>query len=270
MGIDHYENFPVASLLVPRPMRRPIEAIYRFARHADDLADEGNAGAADRLAALAALHVVLERIVAGAYPDDGPWAALARAVHEHALPVPLLHDLLDAFEQDARGMVYRDYDDLYAYCRRSANPIGRLLLALYRRQEPALLAWSDAICTGLQLVNFWQDIDIDHAKGRIYVPQSEFQRFGVDPAQIRQRRADGSWARLVRAQTQIARRLLLDGRPLAPALGGRIGWELRVVIQGGLRIAERIDAVDGDVFARRPALRRADWVRMGVRALAMH
>ncbi len=270
MGIDHYENFPVASLLVPRPLRAPIEAIYRFARHADDLADEGDATPAQRLAALGALHGELERIAAGTYPEQGPWRALAHAVRAHALPVPLLHDLLDAFEQDARGMVYRDYADLFDYCRRSANPIGRLLLALYRRPETPLAGWSDAICTGLQLVNFWQDIDRDHAKGRVYIPHSEFRRFGVDPAQVPQRRADGAWAQLVRAQTQTARRLLLAGRPLAAALGGRIGWELRLVIQGGLRIAERIDAVDGDVFARRPELGRGDWVRMGMRAMAMH
>lgn len=269
MGIDHYENFPVASLLVPRALRGPIQEIYRFARHADDIADEGDAPAAQRLAALAALNDVLDRIAAGRYPGDGPWSALASTVAAHDLPVSLLRDLLDAFAQDARGTVYHDYPQLLDYCRRSANPIGRLLLALYRRNEAPLLAWSDAICTALQLVNFWQDIDRDYAKGRIYVPQSEFARFGVDPSQIAQRRADAGWARLIRAQTQRARQLLLDARPLAPALGGRIGWELRLVIQGGLRIVERIDAVDGDIFEQRPRLGSADWVRMGVRAARM-
>ena len=269
MGIDHYENFPVASLLVPRPLRLPIQEIYRFARCADDIADEGDDPPAVRLAALAALHADLDRIAAGSYPPGERWSGLAAAVRAYALPVELLRDLLRAFEQDVRGMVYRDYADLYAYCRYSANPVGRLLVALYKRDEAELLRWSDAICTGLQLVNFWQDVDRDHAKGRVYVPQSEFQRYGVDPAQIARRAADPAWARLLRAQTAIARELLLSGRPLASALGGRIGWELRLVIQGGLRIAERIDAVDGDVFSQRPVLRGSDWARMALRAAAM-
>jgi phytoene synthase len=269
MGIDHYENFPVASLLVPRHLRLPIREIYRFARCADDIADEGDDPPAARLAALRALHADLDRIAAGSYPAGERWSALAGAVRDHGLPVELLRDLLRAFEQDVRGMVYRDYADLHAYCRYSANPVGRLLLALYRREEPELLHWSDAICTGLQLVNFWQDVDRDHAKGRVYVPQSEFQRYGVDPDQIRRRLADPAWGRLLRGQTQIARELLQSGQPLARALGGRIGWELRLVIQGGLRIAERIDAVDGDVFTRRPVLQPGDWARMAVRAAAM-
>jgi squalene synthase HpnC len=269
MGIDHYENFPVASLLVPRHLRRPIEEIYRFARWADDIADEGTDPPAARLAALAALHADLDRIAAATYPAGAQWSGLADAVDAFGLPVELLRDLLRAFEQDVRGMVYRDYADLHAYCRYSANPVGRLLLALYRREEPELLRWSDGVCTGLQLVNFWQDVDRDHAKGRVYVPQSEFQRYGVDPQQIARRVADAAWGRLLRAQTQVARELLLAGRPLANALGGRIGWELRLVIQGGLRIAERIDAVDGDVFTRRPVLQAADWARMALRAAAM-
>jgi squalene synthase HpnC len=269
MGVDHYENFPVASVLVPRPLRAPIRAIYRFARCADDIADEGDAPAPVRLAALAGLHADLDRIEAGNYPGGARWSDLAAVVAAHRLPVELLRDLLRAFEQDVRGTNYRDYEDLQDYCRRSANPIGRLLLALYRRNEPELLAWSDAVCTGLQLVNFWQDVDQDYARGRVYVPLSEFQRFGVDPQQIAQRRADADWERLLRAQTQTARALLLAGRPLARALGGRIGWELRMVIQGGLRIAERIDAVRGDVFAHRPVLAAGDWARMAWRALSM-
>jgi len=269
MGIDHYENFPVASMLVPPGLRAPIHEIYRFARYADDIADEGDDAPPLRLAALAALHAELDRIEAGAYPAGERWSGLAGAVQAHRLPVELLRDLLRAFEQDVRGMVYRDYADLHAYCRRSANPIGRLLLALYGRSEPELLRWSDAICTGLQLVNFWQDVDKDHAIGRVYVPESEFQRFGVDPAQIARRVADTAWERLLRAQTAVARELLVSGQPLAFALGGRIGWELRLVVQGGLRIAERIDAVRGDVFTQRPVLGAGDWTRMAARAMTM-
>jgi squalene synthase HpnC len=268
MGIDHYENFPVASLLVPRGLRGPIHEIYRFARCADDIADEGDVPADTRLMQLAALNADLNEIAAGTYPPAGRWGGLAAVVQARRLPVQLLRDLLSAFEQDVRGMVYRNYADLDAYCRRSANPIGRLLLALYGRDEATLLAWSDAICTGLQLVNFWQDIDRDYAKGRVYVPLSEFDRFGIDSGHIAQRRADASWARMLLAQTQTARGRLLSGQPLARALGGRIGWELRMVIQGGLRIAERIDAANGDIFTRRPVLGGADWARMALRAIA--
>lgn len=268
MGVDHYENFPVASWLLPRRLRGPVREIYRFARYADDIADEGDAPAAQRLDRLAGLHADLDRIEQGTYPTGAPWSGLAAAVRAHDLPVERLHELLRAFEQDARGTTYRDYDELLAYCRLSANPVGRLLLALYGREEDPLPSWSDSICTGLQLVNFWQDIDIDEAKGRRYLPLSEFERFGVDPGQIAQRRTSAAWTRMVLAQTQVARHHLLAGQPLARALGGRIGWELRLVIQGGLRVAERIDAVDGDIFRRRPKLDAFDWLRLAARAAA--
>jgi squalene synthase HpnC len=269
MGIDHYENFPVASWLVPRRWRAPMREIYRFARCADDIADEGDAAPAERLAALESLRGDLDRIERGTYPPAARWSALAAVVREHGLSLDLLRDLLRAFEQDVHGKRYRDYEDLLAYCRFSANPVGRLLLTLYGRPEAQLVEWSDAICTGLQLVNFWQDVDRDHAKGRLYVPQSEFARFGVDPAQVAQRRTNEPWMRMMFAQTETARQFLLAGRPLARALGGRIGWELRLVIQGGLRIAERIDAVQGDIFHRRPVLRGSDWIRLVARATLM-
>jgi len=266
MGINHYENFPVGSWLLPSRLRAPVVQIYRFARYADDIADEGDAPVDQRLAALGALRVDLDRMEAGTYPPDGHWSELALTARAHALPLERLRDLLRAFEQDVRGASYRDYEELLAYCRYSANPVGRLLLALYQRPEQQLAEWSDSICTGLQLVNFWQDIDRDYAKGRVYVPQSEFARFGVTAAQIAQRRPNEAWKQMMAAQTQTARRFLLSGQPLARALGGRVGWELRLIIQGGLRIAERIDTVDGDVFYRRPVLRATDWIQMFARA----
>jgi squalene synthase HpnC len=266
MGVDHYENFPVASLLLPAPLRAPVQAIYRFARTADDIADEGDAAPEQRLADLAALDAQLDRIAAG-QPCD--WPDLAAAVAAHDLPLQLLRDLLSAFAQDVRVKRYADYDTLLDYCRRSANPIGRLLLRLFRREEPALLAQSDAICSGLQLVNFWQDIAIDWNKDRVYLPQVELKRFGVDQARIGEQRADAQWSALLAAQVARARAMLLSGAPLARALGGRIGWELRLVVQGGLRIAEKIDAAGGDVFRHRPVLGKADWALMTTRALRM-
>lgn len=270
MSVGHYENFPVASLLLPYRLRAPVRAIYRFARTADDLADEGEAPAAERLAALQALHDQLDAIEQG---RPSPWPDLAAAVRQHALPVALLRDLLSAFAQDVTTTRYADYDTLLDYCRRSANPVGRLLLRLFRREDPDCVARADAICTGLQLINFWQDVAIDWRKGRLYIPQSELVRAGLDEAQIGERiarqHADRRWGELIGAQVERARTMLRSGAPLARALGGRIGWELRLVVQGGLRIAERIDAVAGDVFRQRPVLGPSDWGVMAARALRM-
>jgi squalene synthase HpnC len=263
MGVGHYENFPVASLLLPARLRPAVRAIYRFARTADDVADEGDALPEDRLRALAELGCDLDRL-----REPGTrWPDLAEAVSEHRLPLPLLHDLLSAFAQDVATCRYADYASLLDYCRRSANPIGRLLLSLYRRAEPGLLAMSDAICTGLQLTNFWQDVALDWDKGRVYLPREDLARFGVDEAQIDRQLVDDRWRALMAFEVARARALLQGGAPLAPALGGRIGLELRLVVQGGLRILERIDAAGGDVFRHRPALSARDWTMMGLRAL---
>ncbi len=266
MGVGHYENFPVASWLMPARLRPAVRAIYRFARTADDIADEGDAGPAERLAALSDLQLVLDRIESG---GDGGWPDLAAAVRAHALPLQPLRDLLSAFSQDVTVKRYADYDALLDYCRRSADPVGRLLLALYRIDEPQAAEWSDRICTGLQLANFWQDVAIDWAKGRVYLPQDELARFGVAESAIAQGGGDSNWMALMRAQTDRSRRMLESGAPLARRLPGRIGWELRLVIQGGLRILERIDQVEGDVFRRRPQLRVPDWLVMTARSLVM-
>jgi squalene synthase HpnC len=266
MAVGHYENFPVASLLLPARLRAPVRAIYRFARTADDVADEGNAPAPMRLLQLDALAAQLDRIEHG---DSSDWPDLAVAVHEFDLPIAPLRDLLSAFRQDVTVARYADYAALLDYCRRSANPVGHLMLVLFGRREAQLRAWSDAICTGLQLVNFWQDVAMDWGKGRVYLPQSELVRFGLTERAIADQQVDGSWSAMMAAQTARARAMLESGAPLASALGARIGFELRLVIQGGLRIAARIDAAGGDVFRRRPRLAAGDWVRMWLQALRM-
>jgi squalene synthase HpnC len=266
MGVGHYENFPVASWLLPARLRPAVRAIYRFARTADDIADEGDAAPQSRLSELALLQRALDDIEAG---GDGGWPDLAAAVRAHALPVAPLRALLSAFAQDVTVHRYADYEALYDYCRRSADPVGRLLLALYGIDEPESLQWSDRICTGLQLANFWQDVAIDWDKGRVYLPQSELARFGLGDAAVAAGGADPNWPRMMRAQTEVARRLLQAGAPLARRLPGRIGWELRLVVQGGLRICESVDRVDGDVFRRRPQLTGPDWLRMTARSLSM-
>lgn len=269
MAVGHYENFPVATRLVPAHLRPAVVALYRFARSADDIADEGDAAPAERLAALAAYDAALDEIGRGGTPAQPPFPALAEAVRAHALPLGLLHDLVSAFRQDVTVGRYANYDDLLDYCRRSANPVGRLLLVLYRADTPANVAASDAICTGLQLVNFWQDVAIDWRKDRVYLPQEDLDRFGVPSATIAAGRADDAWRALLAFEVQRARALLEAGRPLAAALPWRLGLELAAVIAGGLRICARIDAIGGDVFARRPTLRTREWWVVAYHALFM-
>jgi squalene synthase HpnC len=267
VSVGHYENFPVASRLVPAGYRPAIVAIYHFARAADDLADEGDAAPAARLAALAAFDAALDAIGRGETPAEAPFPELAAAIRTHRLPLAPFHDLVSAFRQDVGTTRYASYAELCDYCRRSANPVGRLLLALYRVDSAASLAASDAICTGLQLTNFWQDVAADWRRGRVYLPQEDLARFGVEEAQIAAERADHHWRALLAFETARARALLWSGRPLCHALPWRLGLELSAVIAGGTRILDRIDAVGGDVFRRRPALGFADWIAVAYRAL---
>jgi squalene synthase HpnC len=269
MAVDHYENFPVASFLLPRRLVPAVEAIYAFARSADDLADEGDAQPAERLAALAAYNAQLDRIAAGQPYADPMFARLAAVVAQYRLPLQPLRDLLSAFSQDVVTTRYADFPTLLDYCRRSANPVGRLMLALYGVAGERDLRESDAICTALQLINFWQDVAIDIAKGRIYIPQDSLARFGVTEQDIEQGRVGPAWRALMAFEVGRARSLITSGAPLALRLPGRIGWELRMVVQGGLRILEMIERVDYDVFRRRPKLAAPDWLAVGWRALRM-
>jgi squalene synthase HpnC len=268
LPVGHYENFPVASIALPRRLRPAVIAIYRFARTADDIADEGDARAEQRLAALAALREGLGAIERGrgaALPE--PIASLAGAVAEHALPTAPLHALLDAFEQDVGTTRYETWDELLDYCRKSANPVGNLMLHLYRAATPRNLERSDAICSALQLINFWQDVAIDWRKGRVYLPQEDLRRHGVSEAQIAAGRSDERWRALIDFEVDRTRRLLDFGRPLGEDLPGRIGLELRMIVAGGTRVLDRIAAVGGDVFRRRPRLGVADWIAIVGRSL---
>jgi squalene synthase HpnC len=243
-------------------------AIYRFARAADDIADEGAASAPERHAALQAYSRALDAIERGETLREAPFAELAVAVREHALPLAPLHDLLSAFRQDVDIARYRTFDDLLDYCRRSANPVGRLLLALYRVHDAAAHTESDAICTALQLANFWQDVAVDWGKGRLYLPLEDLARFDVSLMQVADRVADARWRALMAFETARTRRLFDEGRSLPGRLSWRIGLELKAVIAGGMRILERIDAVGGDVFAHRPSLGKRDAALLAWRLLA--
>ena len=269
MPVDHYECFPAASFVVPARLRRPIEVIYRFARSADDIADEGDTLPHARLAALAAYRAELDRIAAGSTPQTALFVDLETVIRQYDLPIQLFRDLLDAFTQDVVRKRYADYPELLDYCRRSANPVGRLVLHLFDRTEPQQLQQSDCICTALQLINFWQDVAVDWQKERIYIPQSDLLRFRIGEADIAAGRWSANWAALMDFQTDRARALMLQGAPLVHALPGRLGWEIRLTIQGGLRILERLRRIRGDVFQHRPKLGKWDWLLVASRTLTM-
>jgi squalene synthase HpnC len=269
MPVEHYENFPVASILLPCRLREPVEAIYAFARSADDIADEGDASSEQRLEGLGAYQRELDLIETGGTPANPMFARLARNVHSYELPIPLLRDLLDAFAQDVVKKRYTDFPELLDYCRRSANPIGRLLLQLYCQATEENLRHSDAICSALQLINFWQDVAIDWRKDRVYLPQASLACFGVDEQQIAAGVTTPAFCKLMAFEVRRARTMILEGAPLALALPGRMGLELRLVVQGGLRILEKIESVNYDVFAHRPVLGRIDWLLLALRAFGM-
>ncbi|MEG2033505.1 MAG: squalene synthase HpnC [Janthinobacterium sp.] len=269
MPVDHYENFPVASFLLPRRLVPAVEAIYAFARSADDLADEGDASASERLAALHAYVTALERIERQEPLDDPMFERLAAVIAKFQLPMKPFHDLLSAFKQDVETTRYASYEDVLDYCARSANPVGLLMLHLYQAADEENVRDSDAICSALQLINFLQDVAIDQQKERIYLPMEDLSRFAVSPAAFERPEAHGKWSALMRFEVARTRALMLSGAPLALRLRGRIGWELRLVVQGGLRILEAIEAVNYDVFRRRPKLEKRDWLIIFWRALRM-
>ena len=263
MSVGHYENFPVASLLLPAALREPVSIIYRFARTADDFADEGDDPPALRLAKLEEYRKKLQE------PDstDPLFRQVSRIIREHSLPPQLFADLLDAFSQDVTKSRYADFAELLDYCRRSANPVGRLLLHLFKRTTDSDLERSDAICTALQLVNFWQDVDVDYAKGRIYLPQDEMSAHGVGERHLAEKRSDAAWRALMAFQVSRTRDLMVKGAPLGRALPGRVGLEIRATVQGGLRVLEKIERAGYDVFRRRPVLGTLDWPLMLMKSI---
>jgi squalene synthase HpnC len=272
VSIEHYENFPVASLLCPPTVRPAVTAIYHYARTADDIADEGDAPTAARLADLAAYRADLRASLAGLAPSPRwarVFAPLQKAIVQHSLPPALLHHLLDAFEQDVRNPSYPDRAALLAYCSRSADPVGRLLLHLYGITDAQSLQRSDAICSALQLINFWQDLSVDGPRHRHYVPEVDRLHHGLS-LQALAACEDSATARdLVRELCSWAEALMRRGAPLALTVPGRAGWELRLVVQGGLRILEKIRLMDHAALNHRPALGRRDAPLLLWRALRM-
>jgi len=274
--VSHYENFPVASVLCPPRLRPAIAAIYHFARTADDLADEGDASAAQRLDALTSFRADLLAI-ASDQAHSGQWPQvfepLQRVLQDFQLPLPLLADLLDAFAQDVRYTAaqrrYRDDAELLDYCTRSANPVGRLLLHLYGITEALSLTQSDQICSALQLINFWQDVSSDVARGRWYPSVQAMAAHGVSDADLQPDSQSDNARQLMAAYAAQARALMQAGAPLACRIPGRAGCELRLVVQGGLRMLDKIEAINFATWRTRPKLTARDVPLMLWRALWM-
>ncbi|MHB1677031.1 MAG: squalene synthase HpnC [Sulfuriferula sp.] len=267
MAIDHYENFPVASILLPRRLRRATAVIYRFARTADDIADEGNASAAERLAALDAYRDELSRIAQNLPAQTPLFCELAVVIAQYALPLQAFYDLLDAFSQDVVKTRYANFGEVMDYCKKSANPVGRLMLALYGEKDPRSQAYSDAICSALQLINFLQDIAIDYDKNRIYLPLDELAKRNITEDQIASHDSGGLWSPFMLGQIERTRKLLQAGAPLGKVLKGRIGLELRMIIMGGATVLEKLHQSKGDIYTQRPVLTPRDWLKMLYRAL---
>ena len=271
-GVSHYENFPVATVLCPPHLRPAIAAIYWFARTADDIADEGDAAPQTRLDDLAAYRADLMATAAGRAPSTrwaGVFGQLGPMIQQFDLPVDLLADLLSAFEQDVVKQRYASQAELLDYCRRSADPVGRLLLHLYGVKDVAALSESDCICTALQLINFWQDLGVDIPRGRIYLPADSWTEHGVNEAQLLGLDSNPNTINLIAAHARQSRAMMLKGSQLVKKVPGRGGWELRLVVQGGLRILDKIEALGFDTLRRRPKLNAWDVAVMGWRALWM-
>jgi squalene synthase HpnC len=273
---SHYENFPVASVFLPKHLREPIGLIYSFARQADDFADEGDLTVEQRLALLNGFRDELNLLHAYIKPQSALFVALGAMIKVKKLPYEPFYDLLDAFSQDVTKTRYAYYDEVLDYCKRSANPIGRLMLHLYMQSSPSNIQLSDNICSALQIINFLQDIAIDFKKNdekqRIYMSQEEMTAFGITELHIKDyvdgvKTTDENWQQFILFNLHRVNALLYAGKPLGRILTGRIGFEMRMIIAGGERIIHKISAVNGDIFRHRPTLKYTDWIVIFFKAL---
>jgi squalene synthase HpnC len=268
---QHYENFPVASIVLPKHLRDPIALIYTFARQADDFADEGLHKPAWRLAKLQGFKDELDLIQNNGRTRSPFFTELGNAIRKHELPLAPFYDLLDAFSQDVTKARYANFFELLDYCRRSANPIGALLLHLFGKATPENLIYSNKICTALQLINFYQDVAIDFEnefhKSRIYLCQDEMKQFGVTEALIASQHVNKHWEEFMIFNIERAEAMLLEGKPLGNVLPGRIGLEMRMIISGGERVIYKLKNVRGDIYKHRPTLQAWDWPVILLKAL---
>lgn len=269
MTISHYENFPVASWLLPAHIRPAVRTVYAFARSADDFADEGDLSDDRRLQLLNQYESELDDIEQQRASNSALFKDLASVINQYQIPVQLFRDLLSAFKQDVVTKRYSNFESLLDYCRRSANPVGRIMLRLFAQDHPTQLKRSDLICTSLQLINFWQDVAIDLNKSRIYLPQADLHQFGIDETKAKQAIGSEAWRNLMRFEVDRTRSMMLEGSSLALELPGRFGYELRMIVQGGLLILDKLESVNFDVFNQRPTINKTDAIRMAWRSLTM-
>ncbi len=262
----HYENFPVGSLLIPKVKRQHVYSIYAFARTADDFADEGEYEPAIRLRQLNEWQTQLDECYAGRATHP-IFIALAHTVKELQIEKSLLSDLLSAFKQDVAKRRYANFSEVLDYCTRSAHPVGRLILRLFDYRQPKLDELSDAICTALQLTNFWQDLAVDILKDRIYLPEDEMAAANLTINDLRSRDASPALRQLIKFQVARTRELFERGKPLPDLVKGRLAVELRLTWNSGLRILELIEQQQFDTLARRPKLNTVDKFRLLTRAL---
>lgn len=267
----HYENFPVATVLLPKKLRNAVAMIYSFARQADDFADEGDDAIDVRLAKLQTFKDELDLIQAYIQANTPFFKALSHTIQRHHLPLQPFYDLLDAFSQDVVKTRYANFAEVLDYCQRSANPVGTLLLHLYGQATPQNLVYSNHICSALQLINFYQDIAIDFAKNdgkrRIYLCQDEMVQAGISEDDIASQNIDEQWQSFMHFNISRAANMLATGKPLGHILKGRIGFEMRMIIAGGEQIIHKLTICKGDIFHHRPQLNAGDWVIILLKAL---
>lgn len=264
---NHYENFPVASWLLPAKIRKPISAIYAFARTADDIADEGTASDNERLKQLDEMAQKLDLIRYGKAVDDPIFIALSDTIEKFDLPISLLHDLLTAFKMDVTIHRYKDFDELLNYCKYSANPIGQLLLYLFNSVTVENIAYSDAVCSALQIINFLQDIEQDYAEqGRIYLPLDGMEKYNVTESHIKDKTSLPELRELIDSLLARVQEMLDFGRPLGKVLPGRVGFEIKLTIVSANKVIQKLSANQDDVFTR-PRLKWQDGLWIFNRAL---
>ncbi len=266
MAKDHYENFPVASLAIPRQLRPYVFAVYAFARTADDFADEDSLKPSERLEKLDAWERELNSCFAGA-PTGPVFVALAETIARTGIRKQLLADLLRAFRLDVTKNRFATFDEVLDYCRYSANPVGRIVLLIFGITSARSLELSDCICTGLQLANFWQDVPVDLEKGRIYVPLEDLERFGYTERELQLHVIDDRLKRLMQLEVDRARNLLSAGSPLLKQTPPALRFELALTIQGGMRILEKIHNAGYDVFQPRPVISFSEKISILLKAL---
>lgn len=270
MAREHYENFPVGSLLIPKARRKHVYSIYAFARTADDFADEGyEDGSITRSKRLSDLDD-WEQQLDDCYEGNANheiFRALGATVRELNLPRIWFKDLISAFKQDVVKTRYENFDELIDYSRRSANPVGRLILALFGYRDEHRQMLSDNICTALQLANFWQDVSVDILKDRIYLPVEDMKRFGVTEEDLRKSRYSKAYAELLKCQTERTKQLFIDGKELPRIVRGRLSVELKLTWHGGMRILHRIEEQNFDTLTSRPKITTSDKMMILVRSL---